>query len=185
MNCAWTLALRDCIWTALVSNVHCMQQCLDLMCTKQSSWPTWLVNVGVKELECLKWTGHRVLPGSSYQSWVADPVNLLMAEWTQIPTATHQNLVASLPRRVEGVLEGKRDYIWFGMFNKHVNVMVWCTILFVYCIVACFQWGEKKQAIQLVRNYFQNLKRESKNLFSMMLSQYSLETNCKKCTQDY
>jgi hypothetical protein len=40
---------------------------------------------------------------------VPDLTNALVAEWKQVPTAMFQNLLESLPRRVEGVITAKGE----------------------------------------------------------------------------
>ncbi|MCI4392463.1 hypothetical protein PGIGA_G00146260 [Pangasianodon gigas] len=84
------------------------------LCTKRAPLKTWFAKFGVGELQCPAksldlnptehlWDEleHRLHPRPPRPTSVPDLTNALVSEWTQIPTATLQNLVESLPRKVE------------------------------------------------------------------------------------
>ena len=83
---------------------------------------TWFDEVGVEELD---WPAQnpdlnpiehlwdelerKLRARSSCPTSVPDLINALQNEWAPIPTETLQNLVESLPRRVEAVIAAKGE----------------------------------------------------------------------------
>jgi hypothetical protein len=73
---------------------------------EELDWPVQSPNLNpIKhlwdELEC------RVRASPHHPTSVPNLTNALVAEWKQVPVAIFQNLVESLPRRVEAVIAAK------------------------------------------------------------------------------
>ena len=105
---------------ATVWGRHFLFQHDDAPCTKRGPKINGLLKIGVEELD---WSAQRPDLNPIEHLWdelerrqrarpnhptsVLDLTKVLVAEWKQVPAATFQHLVESLPRRVEAVIAAK------------------------------------------------------------------------------
>ena len=94
---------HDC---APVHKARCIKAWLDEFGVEELDWPAQSPDLSPIEHLCdeLEWR-LRVRP--SRPTSVPDLTNALLDEWAKIPTDRLQNLVESLPRRVEAVVAAK------------------------------------------------------------------------------
>lgn len=68
---------------------------------------------------------HQLQPRSPHSTSVLDLHNALVVQWTN-PYSHGSKSSGSLPRRAEAMITSMGEYIWTGMFKKHIRVWWSC-----------------------------------------------------------